>query len=447
MLSRFLALLGLLMISNGGTFADDELSGNWRGTARAIEETTGFVLHIGTSNEAPTASVSLPNIGVSRWPAHDIQINGDLLTMSLPSDSGPQEIRLRLEAGTLSGTWKDNALLEPSILTLSRDQYSPEFTEHRIHLQGTAGQIGVSYMLPDGGVGVAQGDSPVPAVVLLHGSGPIPRDANRFAAEAFVRRGIAAIFFDKRGVAETAGDFERLTFDQLAEDAISVALHFEQQSGIKSVGFWGHSQGGWIAPLAASRWNRSAFAIMSAGPAVSPAREAEWAYIYPVRNFPGIENVVPEIRALVRAFHDGLRTDHWDEFKRLSAAHADTDWYKSSGVHHLGSDVSTPFYESYRLYMDYDPVPTLAQLEKPLLAIFSPDDESIDSAESVEVLEAFLQNGNDITIVQYPGYNHSMRKIAEPGQELRFPNYPDGYFDQQADFIKKACGCLDSTDG
>jgi len=412
--------------------------GDWQGTARTFEEETRFALHISGKPGELTASVSLPDIGVSSWPARELELRGDQLSMSLPSDSGLQPISLKLIGDKMSGTWQDNASSEPSRLELFHQQNTRQFAEHRLKISGDAGQIGVSYFLPIESPGLTLPDNPVPAVVLLHGSGAVPRDSNRFIAEAFARQGIAAIFFDKRGIAETEGDFDQITFHQLADDAIVVARHFEQQAGIKAVGFWGHSQGGWIGPLAASLWDKTAFVIMIAGPAVSPAREAEWAYIYQVKDLEDSALFIPKLRAIVVAWHEGLRSENWDEFKRLSSGAADTEWYEKSGVDHLRNDIQNSFYESYRLYMDFDPAPLFAGLKKPLLAIFSPDDESIDSAESVMVLDTFRQQGKDITIVQYPGYSHSMRKISHEGKTLRFPNYPGDYFDQQAQFIKRA---------
>jgi pimeloyl-ACP methyl ester carboxylesterase len=438
MLTKFLSFWCVIVVLITLVYGDEILTGDWQGTARTPDEETRFTLHISGTPDKLIASVSLPDIGVSRWPARELNLSGDQLSMSLPSDSGFQKISLQLIGDKMSGTWQDNASLEPSRLDLFHQQNASQFTEHRLHLDGDAGQIGVSYFLPPKSGGLSQPDNPVPAVVLLHGSGAVPRDGNRFTAEAFARQGIAAIFFDKRGVAETEGDFDQITFLQLADDAIVVARYFEQQAGIKAVGFWGHSQGGWIGPLAASRWDETAFVIMTAGPAVSPAREAEWAYIHPVKDLADSALFIPQLRAIVAAWHEGLRSENWDEFKRLSSNSADTEWYEKSGVDHLRNDLQNPFYESYRLYMDFDPTPLFAGLKKPLLAIYSPDDESIDSAESVLVLETFRQQGKDITIVQYPGYSHSMRKIADAGKTLRFPNYPAGYFEQQAQFIKRS---------
>ena len=434
---RVFLIVTLVLVSPCSLYANNSLLGNWLGKAKSGDEETGFILHIENHQGQYQVSVSLPNIGVSKWPATDIEISNSSVSVNLPSDSGKQKIKLSLVGNKLNGSWKDNPSSKPSTLILNRNNGGNGFSEHRLSIQGKAGNIGVSYVLPPN-TSLTDNPKSFPAVILTHGSGAVSRDINRFTAESFAKLGIAAIFYDKRGIGETDGDFDDITFEQLADDAISVAEHFNKQSAVRSVGFWGHSQGGWIAPLAASRWQPSTFTIMSAGPTVTPAREAEWTYLYPLLKRNDIASIEPVLSKLVSSWHDGLREDNFDKYRYLVDKYENQEWFESSGIDSLRTYFLGSFYESYKLYMDYDPDAVLTQLKKPLMAIFSSDDESINSAESIEILQQFQEQGKHIQIVEYTGYSHSMRKLPKDGKVLRFPNFPEDYFLKQSQFIKQS---------
>jgi dipeptidyl aminopeptidase/acylaminoacyl peptidase len=56
-----------------------------------------------------------------------------------------------------------------------------------------------------------KGPGPHPVVVLLHGAGPLTGDSlpARIPTNAFLRSGVAVLTYDKRGVGESGGRFER----------------------------------------------------------------------------------------------------------------------------------------------------------------------------------------------------------------------------------------------
>ena len=67
---------------------------------------------------------------------------------------------------------------------------APQFTEREVTFRNGSVELHGTLMLP-----AAQ--SPSPAVVFLHGSGPHPRAGFRPYAEEFARLGVASLFFDK----------------------------------------------------------------------------------------------------------------------------------------------------------------------------------------------------------------------------------------------------------
>ena len=95
-----------------------------------------------------------------------------------------------------------------------------------------------------------------PGIVFLHGSGPESRwGTSCFLADRFARAGIAALVFDKRGVGQSTGNWTTINDEELAEDYVNAVRFLQQEPGVNAahVGIYGHSQGGTISPLIASR--------------------------------------------------------------------------------------------------------------------------------------------------------------------------------------------------
>jgi alpha/beta superfamily hydrolase len=400
-----------------------EFIGRWQGEATTTGERTQLILEI----EQQRAFITLPDIGVARWPTTSLSGDDYSVEVVIPSDSGEQTLLLSLDEDRLTGTWEEKRFNELASVTLSAAAPAPALKEQRIQLEGPAGSLGVSYWVPDN-------CQPCSAVVFLHGSGPQPRDANRFAALALADRGVAAAIFDKRGVGESDGSFHGADFEALAADARVVADFIKQQPQVSQVGFYGHSQGGWIAPLAASSWPDAAFVITSAGPAVSPARETQWELVRGMRKAGLSEQDIEQARHIIELWHQGIRGGDWGVFDRAVAAVNETPWYE--GLQYFRKRPSKGFIEGYSPIMDYNPLPVLETLEVPMLATLSREDESIDAMETASILQSLIASGSAIQIELYEGYDHTLRKLGRNGEILRWPNQPPGLYELQVRFIR-----------
>ena len=76
---------------------------------------------------------------------------------------------------------------------------------------------------------------PHPAVILVHGSGPMNRESVLPFARFLIRHGMAVLGYDKRGVGGSTGDWYTSSFDDLAGDAVAAfdfLKAFNRGSGI-----------------------------------------------------------------------------------------------------------------------------------------------------------------------------------------------------------------------
>ena len=100
-------------------------------------------------------------------------------------------------------------------------------------------------------------DRPCPVVIVTHTSNAGARDFGIYQhlAKLLPHHGIAVFLYDRRGSGDSTGNFATASFFDLATDAQAGIDHLKLRSDIdpEHIGVWGMSQGGWIAPLTASK--------------------------------------------------------------------------------------------------------------------------------------------------------------------------------------------------
>jgi len=129
-----------------------------------------------------------------------------------------------------------------------------------------------------GALTIPPGDGPHPAVVLISGSGAQDRDESiaghrpfLVLADHLTRRGYAVLRTDDRGIGASNGRVLDASLEDLAADVHGALRFLRSQPMIDAgrVGLLGHSEGGYVAPLVASRDTAVRFLVLLAGPAVS----------------------------------------------------------------------------------------------------------------------------------------------------------------------------------
>ena len=118
-----------------------------------------------------------------------------------------------------------------------------------------------------------EGEGPFPIAIVIHGSGPSRRNSVWYlsVAKHLQDNGIAVLLPDKRGCEKSKGKWVGADFDKLATDATSAIKYIQNQSGINFsiIGLIGMSQGGWIAPVAATKTEDVSFVASISGATVT----------------------------------------------------------------------------------------------------------------------------------------------------------------------------------
>lgn len=282
---------------------------------------------------------------------------------------------------------------------------------------------------------------PLPATLLITGSGPQTRDLAihpdpplsryqpfRQIADALSRRGIAVLRLDDRGAGGSTGDFSDATTDDFVNDGLA-ALRFlraDRRIDPARVGVIGHSEGGVTGPIVATRDDRVAFVVMLAGVGV-PMSELLARQAQDVLRVMGAdaETITQETGATSRVFEivseQGDTPEARDEVRRLIGKRMSelTDEQREA----LGASeamverqVRMMFSPWFRQLLAYDPAPTLRRVTCPVLAMNGSLDVQVAMEPNLKgIADALRSGGNDdVTIVPLPGLNHLFQR-AETG--------------------------------
>lgn len=176
----------------------------------------------------------------------------------------------------------------------------------------------------------------------------------------------------------------------------------------------GISQGGWIAPLAASRVRGVAWLVLDVGPAVTVEQQELDNVAYTMKANEQSETDIAEAVAYTRAVFDAAyRGASVDALIAQAAAARAKPWAEYVQVVEEPSDL-----DGWRLSR-YDPAEVLRQTRVPVLALYGERDPLVPPADNVPLMERYLKEaGNrDVTIrvIARADHNMEMNRQLEGG--------------------------------
>lgn len=275
------------------------------------------------------------------------------------------------------------------------------------------------------------GEGPYPAIVCTHGSGPGDRQFAAYRSEGifYARLGLTALIYDRRGSGKSTGDAAGASIEDLADDALAGVELLKTMKNIQSqeIGVSGISQGGWIAPLAASRSKDVAFVIVLSASGINPMEQSIFDVENALRRGGYGESVVAEASRLRRRIYDFARSGVPDPGlpAALEAARGEA-WFRLSALPDPQNVAAVSPGE--RQFLLFEPVPAWKKVAVPVLALWGGGDASVPASSSREIIEGALAAGGnrDHTLVLYPTADHSLRIVREKSDPWDFPRSVPG---------------------
>ncbi len=272
-----------------------------------------------------------------------------------------------------------------------------------------------------------KGKGPFACALLLSGSGPQDRDETLMDHKPFLvladhltRQGIAVLRVDDRGVGGSTGSVMQTTLDEFADDALAALAFLKGHKDIdpKRIGFIGHSEGGIVGPLAASRAPEVAFVVMLAGPGL-PGEDILYMQGQAFLKATGAGEKELKEQRVLQEWMLGIvkqEKDNAAAVKRFEKEWAEkvakmTDEEKKA-VEAVGPALKQQFRTSvtrwFRSFLAHDPRPALRQLRCPVLALVGAKDVQVPPKENLAAVAAALKEGGnkDVTVKEMAGLNH-----------------------------------------
>ncbi len=304
-----------------------------------------------------------------------------------------------------------------------------------------------------------------PAVVLLHGSGPLNRDHEFFGMKTFwiiadhlTRRGVAALRYDSRGVGGSGGAPYQFTLSDVAEDALAAIRCLKTRKDINParIGLCGLSQGAIVAPIAASRSEDVAFIICLAGIGVSGG-ESHIAQMISIARANGaskqeIEELVENLKrifSLIRTEANGaeirplITTMLKNQCVSLSQE-SEKKTKEDNNAVDTHVDCVLSWYKSpwFGFFIDYDPKPALEQVLCPALFLFGELDTQVPAETNrVAIGDVLKKSGNnDYTLKTIPKANHGFQcaKTGSPSEYMNLEKkFVPGFLEFMSDWVIK----------
>jgi pimeloyl-ACP methyl ester carboxylesterase len=293
------------------------------------------------------------------------------------------------------------------------------------------------------------GDRQRPLVVMVHGSersSPI----GGVYGYAMAAQGITVFVYDKRGTGGSGGEYTQ-NFELLAADAAKALDTARSMAAGRHgrAGFFGGSQGGWVAPLAATR-AKADFVAIGFGLVASPIEEDREQMVSEVRSAglgKDAEALVNRLsqttsKLLLSNFKQGY--DSLDRVRREMARQpwaAKIEGEYSGAIARLPNDelqrIGRARFDNLELIWDYDAVEPLRKLEAPLLWVLAGEDREAPIETTRSALLGLAKEGKPFDVYLFPDTDHGMFEFTTHADGSRkVTRIADGYLKLLGDWIK-----------
>ena len=239
---------------------------------------------------------------------------------------------------------------------------------------------------------------PWPAVLLVPGSGPVGRDENVFGipifgqiAGALADAGFLVARYDKRGVGRSGGRTESATLEDYADDVRTMVRYLDRRPDVdqQRIVAAGHSEGGWVALLAASKENKIDGLALIATPGIVGAELVLEQQRHVLDRT--VDSLVERHAKvdLQREIHQAVISgEGWDDIPADLRRQADTPWFRS--------------------FLTFDPADAMRRVRQPVIIVQGELDRQVPPYHADQLVELARARNRDVPAdaVLLDGINH-----------------------------------------
>ncbi|MCA1625060.1 MAG: alpha/beta hydrolase [Acidobacteria bacterium] len=428
------AALTFLIVLSLPIFAQSNstVEGRWFSTLEFNGIKLRLVLKVSKSSDGFTAKLDSIDQGANDLEINAINQQGKAVRFEAKKYGMSYEGTLNEKGDEISGTFKQRADSYPLIfkrtaeatkVSRPQDPQKPyPYNEEEVFYENKKDAVKLA-----GTLTFPRDNKPHPAVILITGSGSQDRNETVMGHRPFLvladyltRRGIVVLRVDDRGIGGSSAGLLTATSENFAHDVLAGIEYLKSRKEIdpKQIGLVGHSEGGMIAPMVASRSKDVAFIVLMAGlgqtgedviytqtallqKAGGAPPEITTQTVAALKNIYAILKAEPDNKIAEQKIRESLAKQQGAMNEERRKAFAPVKAL-------LESQIPMSLSAWFRYFIAYDPRPMLEKVKIPVLAINGENDLQAAPKENLALIEAALRKGGnkDFTIKSFPKLNH-----------------------------------------
>jgi alpha-beta hydrolase superfamily lysophospholipase len=431
-MKRLVLIFGLMSLT-ASLFAQG-ITGDWYGALNVQGTQLPIVFLIVKNADVYTTTWDSPKQGAKGLATDKTTVTGNQLTIDASKFGIIYSANFLPDSNKINGTFKQGANNFPLNLShnnapVIRPQDPKDFPYK---------QEDVAFDNAKGGDRLA-GTLTMPSdgkaskiVVLITGSGPQNRNEELLDHRPFLvwsdwltRHGIAVLRYDDRGIAKSTGSFATSTTADFADDAEAAVSYIQSRADLKnlSIGLMGHSEGGLIAPMVASRNKAVKFIVLLAGPGV-PIVDLMTKQTEDQARVSGSSDALTSMsgernnklyNVIVR--NPSLSTPQLKQVLDSAvykAFRSENPAINNAALAEIAQAYATMLSPWYRYFIAANPTNYLTKVKCPVLALDGTKDMQVNAEANLAGIKASLEKGGNkhFEVVPMPDLNHLFQKAV-----------------------------------
>lgn len=460
----FLIVPILILFLHTSVQAQKDIKGDWNGYIDLTTSKLEIIVKFTHDDTGYNGSIDIPDQSAYGLKLSKVVYNAPDISFVLEVPNAPANFKGVHLGDSISGeflqaSFKGTFYLSSKPREEDKEKSDASFKEEEIKFSNGDITFAGTLTLP-----LKEGKHP--AAILITGSGPQNRDENilgfkifKIIAEHLSANGIAVLRYDDRGVAESTGkSVDESTSEEFAED-VSAAMEFlRKRNDInpEQIGLIGHSEGGIVAPLTASKRTDVAFIVSIAGTGVNGAEiileQTKLISLANGEDSARVNKDYDETKVALYMIVNGasgedlkslIKKSAEEQFDNLGETEKSKITDKSEWVNEKTDNAYKTLTSTWMKYfLKHDPAETWKKITCPVLALFGGLDLQVSVLQNEEPVRlALTEAGNkDFEIKVFPKANHLFQE-AKTGSTSEYSvlkkEFIDGFLDYILDWISK----------
>lgn len=283
----------------------------------------------------------------------------------------------------------------------------------------------------------------IPVLVMITGSGAQNRDEEIFGhkpfaviADDFAKNGIATLRLDDRGVGGSSEGKSTDTTENFAKDT-NAAVNFLAEKGFTHIGLLGHSEGGMIAPMVASRNEKVKFLIILAGLGISGEELLIQQNEMISKASRMDERVIMKNKGINQRLYQFTKNYKGENLKEDLKKIMKTELPEMQDffIHQQVNALASPW---MRYFLSFDPEIYFEKVKIPVLALNGSLDMQVSAKENLGGIKKALEKAGNINyeLVEIEGVNH-LFQTAKVGTPLEYAVLEETFSPKVLEIMKK----------